>query len=140
MSGWLAALGFWVCVAAFALASHASAEPSLASLLRKPPPARDPTQELSQLLSALEQRPFANSSQVRGALAEVTRDLALLKSMYAQAAPESRLRRQEQIVWAGLSWVDRLEARAALANHAAAMRALAERSEAEAELGSRPGP
>lgn len=138
MSGRLPALGFWVCVGVFALAAHASAEPSLASLLREPAPASDPTQELSQLLSALAQRPFANGPQVREALAEVARELALLKSLYARSAPAATLRRHEQIVWAGLSWVDRLEARAALANHAAAMCALAERSEAEA--GSPTGP
>jgi hypothetical protein len=134
----LGRLAFWVCAAAVLRPAAAHAEPSIASLLRGPPQASDPTAELSQLLDALAQRPFANGENVQDALLEVRRELDQLRALYAQGAPAARLKRHEQIVWAGLSWVDRLEARAALATHAASVRAQAARAEAAA--GSKPGP
>jgi hypothetical protein len=139
-------LGFWLCTSAVALSMPVAvrAEPSIASLLREPPQAsdRDPTEALARLFEALAQRPFAHGAEVQAALAEVKRELALLEAMYARAAPAAALKRHEQIVWAGLSWVDRLEARAALATHVAALRAQAERAESAAlqASGRKPGP
>jgi hypothetical protein len=110
----------------------ARAEPSVANLLRPAPAPADPTAELAETLHTLERRAPAGDEPVRAALAQTRRELALLRDLAARGADDAALERHMQIVWAALSWVDRLEARTELAARVAEQRALAESAEAAA--------
>jgi hypothetical protein len=112
----------------------AHAEPSVANLLRPAPAPVDPTAELADTLHTLERRAPAGDEPVRAALDQTRRELLLLRDLAARGADDAALERHMQIVWAALSWVDRLEARTELAARLAEQRALAESAEAAAEL------
>jgi hypothetical protein len=122
-----------VFVAVLACFHAARAEPSVASLLRPAPAHVDPTAEIAETLRSLERRAPAGDEAVRAALDRARHELALLRELAARGADDAALERHTQIVWAALSWVDRLQARSELAARLAEQRALAESAEAAAE-------
>jgi alkylation response protein AidB-like acyl-CoA dehydrogenase len=116
-----------VAVALACASASVQAEPGLANLLRPAPVQRDPLAELAQQLAALERRPYAADPAVQQALARVHAELAQLRLVVARAADAAQRARRTALVWAALSWADRLEARAKIA---AAMAGLAARADA----------
>jgi hypothetical protein len=114
------------------IARPVHAEPSLAQLLVERPAANDPSVALAEQLADIERRPFAAEVATQRALQRVHAELAVLRAARGRGASAAVLRRQTALVWAALSWADRLEARA---RTAARLKQLALRAdEAEAAL------
>jgi hypothetical protein len=135
--GWSRHIGAWSwCGTVLAVSSlglgFVHAEGSVASLLQPAPAAHAPTAELAEQLAELARRPFAGDSAVQRALARTRDELAALDAAYARGADAAVVRRRTALVWAALSWVDRLEARAHTSAALAGLEARAQRTEAAA--------
>jgi hypothetical protein len=141
-SGWLVSV---MCGGALGLAAgvvvaqdadtdgETQAEPSLARLLRPAALPSDELDQLERLLSELAERPAAAAGPVLAAVTQTRGELLTLRRLREQGAARELFERHKQLVWAALSWLDRLEASS---QHAAAVSTLelrVRRARAEAD-------
>jgi hypothetical protein len=116
-------------------AGSVTAQAAVANLLAPAPAARAPGAELAEQLSQLARRPFADDHAVQAALVQARIELAALDA--AQGANDAALQRRTALVWAALSWADRLQARVHTAAALAGLQARARAAE-DAALRARP--
>lgn len=119
------------CVLLTPLPAPLLAEPSLANLLKPAAPRREPADALADQLLALERRAYAHELVVQNALLRVRAELQALRSALATGAEPAVLERRISLVWAALSWADRVQANVQTQAAIAGLAARAEQAEAE---------